>query len=408
MTETQNFDIIIAGGGMNGLAQALALAQHGLNIAIVERADPNMLAQPAHDSRVSAISAASWNMFAALGLSESLVPVGAPINRIIVNDGLKPGTLEFLPDDSEPMGTMVPNADLRAALFAAVQAHGGIALLAPVEMVAVERSDAAAAVTLDDGRVLSAPLLIAADGRSSQLRGQANIQVAQWSYRHNGIVTTIAHEHPHGNTAYELFYPDGPFAILPMVDDGEGRHRSAIVWTVGEGEGAAYAKLGDRGFAAELSKKSGGFLGEIAMLSARQHYPLGFHHCATLVGQRLALIGDAGHGIHPIAGQGLNLGLRDVATLTQVLVEGARTGLDLGDPQLLARYDRWRGLDNWLVAMATDVLTRLFGMPGGAPSAIRRLGIGAVQRIAPLKARFMAEAKGESGDLPRLLMGELV
>jgi 2-octaprenyl-6-methoxyphenol hydroxylase len=195
---------------------------------------------------------------------------------------------------------------------------------------------------------------------------------------------------------------------LPLSDLADGRHRSAFVWSVAEADGPALMKLGERGFSAELAQRMGGLLGEIALIAPRQSYPLGYHRSAVITGTRAALVGDAAHGIHPIAGQGLNLGLRDVATLVEVLVEGARTGMDLGDAALLARYQRWRGLDSLLVAAATDGLTRLFGVPGRLPSAVRRIGLGAVQRSPSLKAFFMNEARGETGDLPKLLTGELV
>ncbi|RZM03434.1 MAG: ubiquinone biosynthesis protein UbiH, partial [Sphingomonas sp.] len=208
----------------------------------------------------------------------------------------------------------------------------------------------------------------------------------------------------HEGIAFEIFYPAGPFALLPLPDDEIG-HRSAIVWTVTARDAAGMLKLGDRGFLAEAEKRMGGFLGALSAASPRASYPLGFHHAARITAERLALVGDAGHGIHPIAGQGLNLGFRDVATLAEVLVDGKRFGLDLGDAALLARYQRWRGLDTFMVAAATDGLARLFGIPGKAASAVRRFGISAVNAVPPLKDRFMAEARGESGDLPKLLQG---
>ena len=217
-------------------------------------------------------------------------------------------------------------------------------------------------------------------------------------------MTSLYHEHSHQNVAYEIFYPQGPFAILPLNDDATG-HRSAIVWSVRRDEAPGMLKLSDRGFLAEAEKKMGGFLGRLGPLGARSSYPLGFHHAATITANRLALVGDAAHGIHPIAGQGVNVGFRDVATLVEVLVEGKRLGLDLGDPQLLARYERWRSLDTFMVAAATDGLTRLFGVPGRTASAVRRFGLSAVQKLPPLKDRFMAEARGESGDVPKLLQG---
>jgi 2-octaprenyl-6-methoxyphenol hydroxylase len=204
--------------------------------------------------------------------------------------------------------------------------------------------------------------------------------------------------------AYEIFFPSGPFALLPMTDD-QGGHRSAIVWSVPEADAAGWLALDDAEFAAEAEAAMGGFLGNVSMLSPRSSFPLGFHHAATITARRLALVGDAAHAIHPIAGQGLNLGFRDVAALAQVIVEGARLGMDLGDAQLLARYQRWRSLDALSVSMATDSLTRLYGVPGRAASAIRRFGMGLVGKVAPLRERLKSEAQGTSGDLPLLLRG---
>jgi 2-octaprenyl-6-methoxyphenol hydroxylase len=260
-------------------------------------------------------------------------------------------------------------------------------------------------VTLADGTVLAAPLLIGAEGRGSPIREAAGIPIARWSYDHVAIVATIAHARGHESTAYEIFYPAGPFAILPMRDGEAGGPRSAIVWSVAAKDAPAILALPERALAREIEKRMGGFLGAVALAGPRFSYPLGFHHAARIVDTRLALVGDAAHGIHPIAGQGLNLGFRDAAALAEVLVEGARLGMDLGDAQLLARYQSWRSLDTFTVALATDGLTRLYGVPGRTASAIRRLGMTAVDRIAPLKERLMAEARGESGDLPLLLRG---
>nr|MDP9413735.1 FAD-dependent monooxygenase [Pseudomonadota bacterium] len=212
---------------------------------------------------------------------------------------------------------------------------------------------------------------------------------------------TVAHERQHENVAYEIFYPTGPFAILPMLPGT----RSAIVWSVPADDSTAILNLPDRALAHEIEKRMGGFLGAIEMVGPRSFYRLGFHHATTITAERLALVGDAAHGIHPIAGQGLNLGFRDAAALAQVLVEGARLGMDLGDAQLLARYERWRSLDTFMVAAATDSLTRIYAVPGRTASAIRRFGMGIVQRLGPLKSTLMAEARGESGDLPLLLRG---
>jgi 2-octaprenyl-6-methoxyphenol hydroxylase len=220
------------------------------------------------------------------------------------------------------------------------------------------------------------------------------------------MVATLGHERSHENIAFEIFYSQGPFAILPLLDDEHG-HRSAVVWTVKASDAAGMMKISDRAYLAEAEKRMGGFLGKLGPLTTRFSHPLGFHHAAWITSDRLALVGDAAHGIHPIAGQGVNVGFRDVATLVEVLVDGKRLGLDLGDPQLLARYQRWRGLDTFMVSVATDGLTRLFGIPGKAPAAIRRFGLAAVDKLPPLKDWFMAEARGESGDVPKLLQGEL-
>lgn len=405
----QNTDIVILGAGLIGLTQALTLAVHGLRIVVIDRAPAGDLLDPRNDARVSAINSSSWKMFEAIGLTDQLEPNGCPIRQIVINDGLRPGKLDFRPDeDDDPLGVMVENGLLRRILFEAAQASDQIELMMESRIKAVDRQEHHVQVTLETGAEITAPLLIAADGRGSAMREQAGIVMAKWQYDHSAIICTVAHEHSHADTAYEIFYPGGPFAILPMRDSAEGQHRSAIVWTVARQDGPALAKINARAFQAELMKKSGGFLGEMTLLSERATYPLGFHHSAELTARRMALVGDAGHGIHPIAGQGLNLGLRDVAALTECIVDGARTGLDLGDAQILARYDRWRGLDNLMVSAATDILTRLFGLPGDTSSAIRRFGIGMIQRIPPLKAQLMAEARGESGDLPKLLMGDLV
>jgi len=218
------------------------------------------------------------------------------------------------------------------------------------------------------------------------------------------IVSVLNHEHEHENVAYEIFYPAGPFALLPMTDDKK-LHRSAIVWSVRKDDAAGFLSLNDEDFSAEAKAAMGGFLGKVSLAAPRSTYPLGFHHAAQITAERMALVGDSAHAIHPIAGQGLNLGFRDAAALAQVLVEGARLGLDLGDKQLLDRYQRWRSLDSLMVAMSTDSLTRIYGIPGRTASAVRRFGMGLIDRIAPVKDRLMNEARGTSGDLPLLLRG---
>jgi 2-octaprenyl-6-methoxyphenol hydroxylase len=397
-------DVIIFGGGMVGLALASALDSGGLSAIVVDPADPAPRASATFDGRTSAVSSSSMRMMQAIGVIDHFPAPGCPIRTIAVADGLQPGGLHFEADEDEPLGWMHENRNLRVALQARAEAGSNIWMMWKSSVAGVERTERGVVVSLGDGRKLTAPLLIAADGRNSATREAAGIKVARWRYDHHGIVSVLRHDRPHDHVAYEIFYPSGPFALLPMTDD-KGGHRSAIVWSVPRGDAPGWLSLGDEDFAAEAEAAMGGFLGKVTMLAPRSSYPLGFHHAAQITAQRLALVGDAAHAIHPIAGQGLNLGFRDAAALAQVLVEGARIGLDLGDRQLLDRYQRWRSLDVLSVAFATDSLTRIYGIPGRTASAVRRFGMGVVERIAPLKNRLKSEARGTSGELPLLLRG---
>jgi 2-octaprenyl-6-methoxyphenol hydroxylase len=400
----QTHDVIIIGGGLVGMTAALALAQSGITSAVVDSADLKATLAAGFDGRASAIASASWRMLGALGLDEPLAPLGCPIREIRVTDGLSPLHLHFdAGADDEPLGLMFENRHLRAALIEAARVAGEIEVIAPAAVVSVDRADSSVTATLDSGRSLRAPLIIAADGRRSRMRADAGIRVASWSYRQTAIVGMIEHAVPHGNVAFELFYPAGPFAILPMTPGT----RSAIVWTVRAADAAATLALPERAFVAEIDKRIGGFLGAIRLVATPSSYPLGFHHAERYTDRRLALVGDSAHGIHPIAGQGLNMGLRDAAALAEVLADAARLGLDLGDAEVLARYQRWRGFDNMAVAASTDLLNRLFGIGGHSAAAVRRAGLAAVNRLPTLKRFFMAEARGAAGELPALLRGEL-
>ncbi len=403
---TERADVIIIGGGLIGLTQALALAAHGITSHVIDRADPQAMLAAGFDGRTSAISSSSMKMLETIGLGDALVGKGCPIEQIWVSDGLKPGALDFVPGgDDGYLGQMFENRFLRRTLYEAAKANDAIHLHMPTAIAGKSRDGGMARVTLGDGRELVADLMIVAEGRQSQTRDEAAIKIAHWQYAHSAMVGAIYHEKPHRNVAYEIFYPSGPFAVLPMRDSDDGRHRSAIVWSVDAADAPGYLKLSPRGYAAELEKAMGGILGAVGLAAPLSTYKLGFHHAGAITAERLVLIGDSAHGIHPIAGQGLNLGLRDVAALVEVLVDGMRLGLDMGDVQLLDRYSRWRSIDTLLVAMSTDTLNRLFSIPGKTASAVRRFGMGMVQRTAPAKAFFMAEARGESGALPKLLNG---
>lgn len=399
-------DVIILGGGLVGLALAAALDSSGLTAAVIDPVDPDSWKDASFDGRTSAVSSSSRRMFDAIGLAPYLVEPGCPIRTIRVADGLSPGALAFEPPegDDEPLGWMHENRHLRQALRDRAEAANNVALHWKSKAASIERGAHGVTVTLDNGETLTAALLISAEGRNSATREVAGIRVARWQYDHAAIVSTLAHERPHEGVAWEIFYPGGPFALLPMTDL-DGSPRSAIVWSVAKDDAAGFLALSDADFAAEAQVAMGGFLGQVKLLTPRASYPLGFHHAARITDHRLALVGDSAHAIHPIAGQGLNLGFRDAAALAQVLVEGARLGLDLGDRQLLNRYERWRGLDTLMVAIATDGLTRLFGIPGKLPSAVRRFGMAVTGRIAPLRDRLAAEARGTTGDLPLLLRG---
>ncbi len=401
-------EVTIVGGGMAGLTLALALASTGLKTCVVERDDPMLWADQAFDGRVSAISAGSRRVFETLGLWQAMAAKAAPITDIRVTDGDQPGFLHFGHGElgQGPLGHMVENRVIRAALLGAVDRFESLGLIAPRAIAGIERDEMQTTVLLNDGSAVTAPLVIGADGRGSLVREAAGINQTEWNYDQSAIVTTVTHQKPHEGVAEERFLTPGPFAILPMTDDEMGHHRSSIVWTERRHLVPAFLDLGDADFNEALGARFGDHLGTVSATGPRWSYPLGLSLAESYISDRLALIGDAAHGIHPIAGQGLNLGIRDAAALAEIIVDAARLGLDFGMLTVLEDYQRWRRFDNVALAGATDVLNRLFSSAFGPLRLVRALGLAAVNRFGPARRMFMREAMGLAGDLPRLVRGK--
>ncbi|HEY5289806.1 MAG TPA: FAD-dependent monooxygenase, partial [Caulobacteraceae bacterium] len=365
---TADPDVIIVGAGMPGATLALALAAGGLKPVLIDPLPFEVQCAPTFDGRASAISFAAFRQWRALGAAGFLEPHAQRIEQILVTDGRSPGPSArassgaFLRFDSaeiadrfegEPLGYMLENRHIRAGLARAVT-EAGIEVLAPAKVEAVNITAGAAEVRLVDGRTLAAPLTVGADGRGSLVRGAANIDTFGWSYPHAAVVATVAVDRDHAGVAYEHFLPSGPFAILPLP----GR-RASLVWTETPSRAAALKVCREEAFEAHLARRFGPFLGRARLEGPRFTYPLSLQMAERLTAPRVALVGDSGHAIHPIAGQGLNMGLKDCAALAEVLVEAVRVGEDIGAPTVLARYERWRRADNIAVAAATDVFNRL-------------------------------------------------
>ena len=412
MSAAPDFDIIISGGGMVGMTLAIALGRSGLRIGVVDRLDPATATDAGFDGRVSAVAFASCRMMEAIGVWPHLKDNAQPINDILVTDGkvstgASPFFLHF--DHREigdaPLGNLIENRHIRLGLLAALEELPNCELIAPVAVGAMEPEPGLARVTLSDGRTLTASLVVAAEGRVSNLRAAAGIKLVSWSYNQTGIVTTVAHEQPHNGIAQEYFLPSGPFAILPMTGN-----RSSLVWTEKPDIAKALMASEDDVFTDECRKRFGDYLGEATPVGPRWSYPLSFQVARTYVAPRLALVGDTAHGIHPIAGQGFNLGLRDVAALAEVLVEAHRLGLDLGAEDVLDRYQTWRRFDNTMLALVMDGLNRLFSNDIAPVRLVRDIGLGLVNRFGPARRLFMRHAGGAVSltpkSLPRLLAGE--
>jgi 2-octaprenyl-6-methoxyphenol hydroxylase len=417
MTQAHTHDVIIAGSGLSGASFALAAAQGGLKVALVDpHPFPDQLA-PTFDGRSTAIAWSTFRMLDTLGLGESLRPHACRMDHILVTDGRRPGAaskppspawLRFDADEigdgngGEPLGYMVENRRIRVALSEAVTA-AGIEVFAPDRVSSVDVGPGRVEVRLEGTRSLSAALVVGAEGRGSVVRRAAGIGSIGWKYGQSGVVATVRLGRDHGNVAHEYFLPGGPFAILPLTGQ-----RASLVWTETTRRAEALRTASEAAFQAHLMRRFGDFLDGVTPEGPRFVYPLSLELAERLTAPRTALIGDAAHGVHPVAGQGLNMGLKDAAALAEVLIEAMRLGEDIGSEIVLDRYLRWRRFDNTVLAAGFDAFVRLFSNDIGPVRLARDLGIAAVNRMAPLRQAFMHEAGGATGDLPRLLRGERV
>ncbi len=399
-------DVVIGGGGFAGLALGVALRQALGEPFRVVVADPSFAKGAANQGRASAIAAAARRLFETIGIWREVEPEAQPILDMVVTDSkladvMRPTYLTFGGEiaPGEPFAHMVENHHVVDALMRRATADG--VELCTEAVTGFELSGERVDVTLSGGGRRSARLLVAADGARSKIRETACIESFGWDYQQSGIVTTVAHERPHHGCAEEHFLPAGPFAILPLKGN-----RSSIVWTERAGEAMRIVALPDAEFHDELERRFGLKLGEIEAVGPRKAFPLGLSVARTFIADRVALVGDAAHVIHPIAGQGLNLGLRDVAALAEAVADAARLGLDIGGPEVLKRYERWRRFDTMTMGVATDGLNRLFSNRSDALRVVRDVGLGFVERMPRMKEFFIREAAGITGEVPKLLRGE--
>ena len=411
--DTAGFDVIVAGAGYVGLAVAVAIAaaRSSLSIAVIDAAPEGVWRK---DGRASAIAAAAARMLGELGCWDEIAPNAQAMTEMIVTDSrtadpVRPVFLTFDGEvaPGEPFAHMVWNRNLNAALRRRA-AELGIDILEGVGVAGFETRARDTLVQVADGATLSTRLLVAADGVKSRLRDLAGIGTVHWDYGQSGIVCTVEHERPHGGRAEEHFLPSGPFAILPLKPGENGANRSSIVWTERTPDADRLVKEDAIVFEAELESRFGLTLGEIRVADKPRAWPLGLTLARDFVKPRFALAGDAAHGIHPIAGQGLNLGFRDAAALAEVVVEADRLGQDIGAIDVLERYQLWRRFDTFQMGATTDVLNRLFSNDIGPVRAVRDFGLGLVERMPRLKDFFIRQASGLSPASPRLLRGEAI
>lgn len=404
-------DIVIVGGGLNGPALGLALAQGGLQVCVIDARAAPLRAEVGFDGRAYALAIASNRLLQGIGIWGALADKVQPILKIKCTDGLAgrgpaPFFLTFDHTEIEegPMGFMAEDRFLYAAFLAAMAQAPGLTLISGDSVVAQTVDAQTVSVTLASGRQISGRVQIGCDGRGSGTAARAGITRTGWGYGQTALVTAIRHQKDHGGTAHQFFMPSGPLAILPLA----GGHHSSIVWSETAANATAIQALPDAAYLQALKPRFGDFLGEIALAGDRFTYPLSLSLATSFIAPRLALVGDAAHGVHPIGGQGLNLGFRDVAALAQVLIEAARRGEDIGAVDVLDRYQRWRRFDATALALGMDGVNRLFSNDNPILRAGRDLGLGLVNAIPALRRGFMRQAAGLNGDLPKLLTGQQI
>lgn len=404
-------DILIAGGGLNGPALALALAQGGLRVTVVDVRAAPVRAEAGFDGRAYALALASKRLLSVIGVWARVADQVQPMLKIKASDGhagvgASPFFLNFDSAEIEegPMGFMLEDRHLYRAFLDAMAAEPKITLLSGETVVGQAPGATGVQVTLGSGKVITARLLVGCDGRGSGVASRAGIRRQGWGYGQTALVTAIWHEKNHEGTAQQFFMPSGPLAILPLP----GGHHSSIVWSESDAAAKAIQAMDDEAYMAALRPRFGDFLGEIKLAGARFTYPLSLSLAESFVAPRVALVGDAAHGVHPIAGQGLNLGLRDVAALAEVLIEAQRRGEDIGASDVLERYQRWRRFDSTALALGMDTVNRLFSNDNPVLRIGRDLGMGLVSAVPGLRRGFMRQAAGLTGDLPKLLAGQMI
>lgn len=395
-------DVIVLGGGLTGLALACALGHAGCRVVVVERAPLASLVEPTHDGRVTAIARGSRILLATIGVWRHVGEEAQPIRDIVVGEAGSPVRVRYDHREvgREPLGWIVPNRAIRQALMARLAELTDVRILAPATMASMERALTGAVVRLADGRELRGDLVAVCDGRRSGIRESVGIGARTWAYGQTGIVATLAHDQPHRGLAVERFFPDGPFALLPMTGN-----RCSIVWALRDDLARDVRALDDGAFEAEVTERMGDVFGSLRLEGARWHYPLVLVWADAYTARRLVLVGDAAHGIHPIAGQGWNLALRDVAAAAEIVADRVRLGLDPGDDAALERYAAWRRFDSLALVAITDGINRLFANDIGPLKLARNLGLGLVERTPPAKRFFMRHAMGLVGELPRAMRG---